>query len=424
MRLGSGTFLTHCLLSFLSNTWAFAPLAASFITPKRTENSTPSRVWNSNDEIDADDDSLIFTITPEQRQILLSSHPEEFASDPSFRELVEQIRGAFDSEGVVVIRGLFDEEQLERLEKDSQAIVEKTTDIPTELFVNLKFGPVFSDTALREAALSSAIPKFIAVALLDMVNKDKDNEDADAAPSSLHLLKDAFLAKGGEKKCCGWHVDDATFWPTSAASKPGVNAWIAVDDIPASRGGGLGVSPGSHKAPWRQRAYKAIGSTQMYLTGELDPNTPSIPQTCNMETLDPELAHTIDGTQKVFDYQRGDILFHTRWLFHRSMPITSEGEEYFKKIGKDPTFKRYSIRYDYGDTTLLDGLSIEFAALLNNDNKGKTLAEITTNDGPFYPKCWPESTGEIDEIDRLVAEKFPVAQNMLKGFFAKMVAKK
>jgi len=72
---------------------------------------------------------------------------------------------------------------------------------------------------------------------------------------TLRVIKDAFLAKGSEEAHCGWHVDDATFWPATAldASK-GINSWIALDDIPASGGGGMAVSPESHQAEWRHEA--------------------------------------------------------------------------------------------------------------------------------------------------------------------------
>jgi hypothetical protein len=45
------------------------------------------------------------------------------------------------------------------------------------------------------------------------------------------MLRDIFLAKDSEQFVCGWHVDDTGFWP-AVAEAPGVNAWIAVDDMP------------------------------------------------------------------------------------------------------------------------------------------------------------------------------------------------
>ena len=34
-----------------------------------------------------------------------------------------------------------------------------------------------------------------------------------------------------------------------------MNAWIALDDMPLSMGGGFALSTGSHVAPWRHEAY-------------------------------------------------------------------------------------------------------------------------------------------------------------------------
>jgi hypothetical protein len=181
---------------------------------------------------------------------------------------------------------------------------------------------------------------------------------------------------------------------------PGVNAWIAIDDIPSMHGGGLGVSPGSHRASWRHDAYEISGSTQLYLGEGMIPGTPfyvkmtrlEIPgafgRTCDMEYHSPDLASTIDRTRKVFDFKRGDILFHTRWIFHRSMPLTSDGEDYFRRLGRtDPIIRRYSIRYEYGDSQLIRGLNAELSVMLNPKNLGKKLDQVNRSDGPFYPEC-------------------------------------
>jgi len=178
------------------------------------------------------------------------------------------------------------------------------------------------------------------------------------------------------------------------------------------------VSPRSHYASWRERAYEAIGSTKLYPEEGLAPGM-RFGNTCGMEEADPDLAKTIDGTKKVFDFRRGDVLFHTRWLFHRSMPLTSNGEERFRRLGMEPTFKRYSIRYEYADSRLLKGINAEFAALLNPENKGRTLEEVNKVEGPFYPKCWPGavSDNDINQMDDLVREKFPIAEARRKEVF-------
>lgn len=362
------------------------------------------------------EDALIFHLTPEQRSTLISSDPDEFAS--CFSSFVAKVKDAFDKEGLVVIRGLFDDDLLDKLDKDAQAVDAPT---PVKEFVTLKFGPVFSDSAFREAALSSTIPHFVAKVLLGLRKND---------PMTLRVLKDALLVKGGEKKCCGWHVDDANFWPTSVKSTPGVNAWIAIDDIPSKFGGGLAVSPRSHLAEWRYDAYEAIGSTQIHPEEGLVPGTPSFKRfvgksgygkTCDMEEYAPELAAMIDGTKKVFDFKRGDVLFHTRWIFHRSMPMTDDGEKHFQKLGKDPAIKRYSVRYEFGSSSLLRGMSGEFAILNNPQNSGKSLDEVCTSDGPYYPRCWPPVADEdMRNIDQLVTNKFPLAEAKRKDMFVKL----
>lgn len=392
-----------------------------------TATAKPATVAKDEDEKD-DDDPLIFYVTSEQRQALMDSKPEDFVS--RFDDFIKKIKDTFETEGVVVIRGLLDDDLLERLNEDSQTILDsiasKSNTTKKSGFSSLKFGPVFSNyTSFRETALTSTIPRFVAIVLLGMNSKNDG--------PSLHVLKDVFLAKGREKKCCGWHVDDVGFWPISARSMPGVNAWIAIDDIPSNHGGGLGVSPGSHRASWRHDAYEIIGSTQLYPEEGMIPGTPfcvkmtksEIPgafgRTCDMEYHSPVLASTIDRTRKVFDFKRGDILFHTRWIFHRSMPLTSDGEEYFLRLGRvDPTIRRYSIRYEYGDSQLLRGINSEFSVMLNPKNLGEKLDQVNRSDGPFYPKCWPE-VEDFVEMDKLVIEKFPLAEVKSKEYFQKLI---
>jgi hypothetical protein len=61
-------------------------------------------------------------------------------------------------------------------------------------------------------------------------------------------------------------VDDYGFWPTTPESL-GVNAWIALDDIPVAFGGGFALASGSHTAPWRMEAHESIGSPLTYPEG-------------------------------------------------------------------------------------------------------------------------------------------------------------
>mmetsp|Transcript_14450 Transcript_14450/g.22059 ORF Transcript_14450/g.22059 Transcript_14450/m.22059 type:complete len:437 (+) Transcript_14450:224-1534(+) len=367
----------------------------------------------------------IITITEEQRLMLLQcSSSEEFAS--RFHDLCSSVRSIFDREGVVVIRGLLDDSLLEKLDRDSMNLLAKKQGFKPKkkLFENINFGPVFSHKIFREVALSSAIPRFVAHILL---NKDCDGA-ASSSATSLRVLRDAYLVKSDESECCGWHVDDFGFWPTNARSSPGVNAWIAIDDIPTKHGGGLGVSPKSHRASWKFEAYESIGSTQLHSDEGLVAGTAFfnrmmkgkdgvslIGRTCDMQEVNPELSQKLDDTRKMFDFQKGDVLFHTRWIFHRSMPLTTEGRNYFEKQGKKPSLRRYSIRYEHGNSRLLRGFTVENSVALNPENAGKTLDEVCANDGPFYPKCWPQITPEeLTRMDHLLAEKLPEAMTKSK----------
>ena len=218
------------------------------------------------------------------------------------------------------------------------------------------------------------------------------------------------MAKGKEQKFCGWHVDDSGFWPTDAESN-GVNVWIALDDMPSKYGGGLAVSPGSHTAEWRQKAYETIGSTKIFPPEGVAAGSELFRQvygkTCSMATLDPELNELIESSKVEFDYQTGDCLFCTRWLFHRSVLDNEEG---LKQLPEEPTLKRYSIRYERGTARIPKGLSVEYCVLMDSNNSGKSLDSVCKAGGPLYPQCWPPPINlqeQESEMKSLVTDTFP-----------------
>ena len=226
----------------------------------------------------------------------------------------------------------------------------------------------------------------------------------------MKTLKDAFLAKGKEQKHCGWHVDDAGFWPTDCHSN-GVNVWVALDDMPEKYGGGLAVSPRSHTAEWRDAAYSVIGSTQIFPPEGINIDSKLFSQiygkTCSMDTLDPDLNEKIESSKVEFDYQKGDCLFCTRWLFHRSVQINEEG---LKHYNDEQSLKRYTVRYERGTARLMRGLSVENCVLMDPENAGSSLDEVCQKGGPFYPLCWPPLTDpskQEEQMEKLAKEKFP-----------------
>ena len=207
-------------------------------------------------------------------------------------------------------------------------------------------------------------------------------------------------------------VDDSGFWPTSAEST-GVNVWIALDDMPSKYEGGLAISPGSHQADWREEAYRAIGSVKTFPPEGLEVGSKFFQQvvgrTCSMATLDPPLNDKIEASRMVFDYQRGDCLFCTRWLFHRSMPINEAGLKHYADENIDPALKRYSIRYELGSAKVIRGMSVEACVLLDPETSGKSLDEVCQKE-PFYPKCWPQTTDlaeQESQMKTLAVEQFP-----------------
>jgi hypothetical protein len=54
--------------------------------------------------------------------------------------------------------------------------------------------------------------------------------------------------------------------------------------------------------------------------------------------------------------------------------------------------------------------------LWNENNQGQAIDNVDEEDGPWYPKCWPDVPTEdyITEIKELVEEKLPFAQERRK----------
>lgn len=367
---------------------------------------------------------VLFSVTPVQREALFFGEFTEI-----FEDETNEIRAMFDKEGYVIIRGLVDDAMMDRLDAAANVFLQEEGQTNPPTFSALKFNPIYlspprnatanapSDLdAFREVALTSPIPSFIARVLLDLP-PDK----------TLRVLKDVFLAKGREENYCGWHVDDSSFWPACAHSTselPGVNAWIAMDDIPPKFGGGLAVARKSHKADWRQEAYETIGSTQTFPHGgyktlaEIFSNAKAT--TCSMAQAAPDLDSRIDRTRHVFDFQKGDVLIHTRWLFHRSVPLTKAGIKHFGKL--EPVIKRYSIRYEVGDARLLGGFTMEPSVVLKPENAMKTLDEVSANGAAWYPKCWPNvDANEMSHLHEIVDEKLPAFEPLKQELFRELL---
>ncbi|KAL7569668.1 hypothetical protein ACA910_008322 [Epithemia clementina (nom. ined.)] len=263
-----------------------------------------------------------------------------------------------------------------------------------------------SAQAFRQAALYSQFPQ--AVAELLKLDPGKHN---------LRVLRDVFMAKSVEDpESCDWHVDDLGLWPQSflpaAEGIDGVNVWIALDDMPAAFQGSMALSSRSHTASWRHRAYLALGQNRSQDGGRskedvirkiLDhrqknssssANKDKKPQkakypTCDIRITDPEVTEKLDAAQVVLDLKRGDVIFATRRLFHRTMPVTEAGLEFYRKQGQEH-LSRYSIRYVPGSAKLPQGWSVEWSILEDAANAGRSLdAVVEHGEKMFYPQVWP-----------------------------------
>lgn len=180
-----------------------------------------------------------------------------------------------------------------------------------------------------------------------------------------------------------------------------------MDDMPVQYGGSMAVASGSHLASWRHDAYRAIGQNR---STDINPSKeemieifasgPPKNNSCNMPESDPELRQRIEATKVVFDVRKGDVLFADRLLFHRTIGMTEEGKEYFRKAAKE-TLRRYSIRYVPGSARLPSGFNVEASILSNAKNEGRTLNEVAIekdNDGAvWYPQVWPTLDDRIDQ---------------------------
>eukprot|EP00985_Skeletonema_marinoi_P021577 scaffold13312_cov109-Skeletonema_marinoi.AAC.2 len=267
---------------------------------------------------------------------------------------------------------------------------------------------------------------------------------------NLRICRDIFLTKDDDDYACGWHVDDTGFWP-SIASDPGVNAWIALDDMPYQWSrkklpkhlatddeqpptnqthtavATFALSLGSHRAPWRQEAYEVTGSTHTlppegFLSAADMIKRRSGKGTCNIKTSAPHLYEKLEENKIVYDIKKGDVIFHDRWLFHRTVTVAEYEKQLMNDLGEslklersDKIFRRYSIRYSPGSARVPPGYGVEPSVLYNAANANRTLDEIVESDGPWYPEVWPrlkenDETDNIGGLVDLVHEKMPQAE--------------
>ena len=211
----------------------------------------------------------------------------------------------------MVVPSLVPTALLHRLQQAVPDIEAAKLGMSNALYDNLSFRVWSADEAFRELALSS--PVAAAAAQLTPTT---------STSRGLIVLKDAYFRLQGDNLGCGFHVDDPYFWPSPPdAPGPGVNAWVALNDV-GEHGGGLTFAPRSHLPEFVDHR-QAIKN-----------------QTCAMAELDPEKNAQLEAIAVSPQVKAGDVILHTRFLFHRGNPFTS-GTEAARGAG----IARYSVRY-------------------------------------------------------------------------------
>lgn len=333
-------------------------------------------------------------------QVFCSATPLTSPSTPSSTITLTPAQIAeFDENGIILVRQLVRGNEL----LEAQKTVQKTVESPDFMTKVLRF--FFNFTAYRgiayqnwrthkslaDISFHSDVPKVVG----QLLSRDSKN------PVKVRLLKDASFSFGPGDKGCGWHVDDKVFWPCNDEYN-GVNVWIALSPSTVDHGGGLAVATGSHKVPWASDAKAVIKYN-----------------TCNMETLSPEMHMKLEKLKRTYDMEPGDALIHDRWLFHRSDPVQES------RTDSSP-LHRYSIRYMPEDALLHDRQQGEAAyrdrniVKLRSIKKDGSLSELPLKAmGAWYPQVFPEVLAEEIKVAKSFKyEKDFTAAKLLSFLFA------
>lgn len=212
------------------------------------------------------------------------------------------------------------------------------------------------------------------------------------------------------------------FWPATPNSQ-GVNAWVALDDMELTEEtGGFALAVASHTAPWRTAAYYWTGASTNFPKGGYRDVADMFQRrtghgTCNLKTSAPHIHQRMEETARIYPVRKGDVVFHTRWLFHKTVPVQ-------RKTDTNRVFRRYSIRYGEGEDTILPpGYGMEPSILWEPTNGGKSANEVCETDGPWYPIAWPriESLpGFAKDLAAFCENKLPVALERRKDRIQEM----
>jgi Phytanoyl-CoA dioxygenase (PhyH) len=332
--------------------------------------------------------------------------------------LSEEVREAFLRDGVVAIRGLVRPTLVDAVHKESATLLNPKPRKGAQ-FHTASHNSLFVSDALWQVAAESEIPAVVVQLLLHELSSATSDNQEPPTPNvtSLRIMRDIFLAKSSDDSyICGWHVDDLGFWPATPES-PGINAWIALERDQTS----FALAVGSHRASWRHRAYHVTGAPHGFPPGGYANAGDYVTRrpgsgTCNLKKAAPDLHRLMEESSRVYTLQPGDVIFHTRWLFHRTV-VSARTDSALE--GKDPhrrMERRYSVRYGPGSSVIPPGYGTELSVLWDPSNGGRTADEVCASDGPWYPAVWPGVLeSERAALPGLVRDKLPVAAQRRKA---------
>lgn len=189
--------------------------------------------------------------------------------------------------------------------------------------------------------------------------------------------------------------------------------------MPVRGGGGFALAVGSHRAPWKDEAHRVTGSTKTLPPGGFKDAADMFANrtgsgTCNLKSAAPLVNQQMERVKRVYEIKQGDVIFHDRWLFHRTIPFDRELVQILG--GSEVIYRRYSVRYSPGEAVVPPGYGLELSVLSNPENGGRTADQVAEMDGPWYPKCWPSvSEVEMKTLESLVQVRVPIAEALRKS---------
>ncbi len=252
---------------------------------------------------------------------------------------------AFDTDGVVALRGLVDEAGVAVLRSAVARAMATPSPFAQDFLADGGHGRYFSDlhswrrdADLARMACSGALP----AAALQMFGS-----------GAARLFYDQIIVKdGGTASPTPWH-HDLPFWPVTGAQV--LSIWIALDPVTPDNGG-VEYLRGSHRCAHRYR-----------------PTQPDTPATRKMRNMDlppaPNFSRDVDADRIAWTMVPGDALIFSALTLHGAGPNRCAGQ----------TRRAVVLRYIGDDARFVAG---PHALRFGED---PMLADGAPFDGPLFP---------------------------------------